>query len=92
MTAEQLIGKLWRRCLMDAREAGGVPAEAVQKLIGDSRDILTHYGCSKPDADSVLFGLFTMIHWDGDQPTDKVFETLLEFELTEFFNERGLHV
>jgi hypothetical protein len=90
MTAENLIGELWRRCLTDAREAGNVPAGAVQKLIEDSREILTEYGCSKRNADVVLFDLYTMIHWDGDQPTDRVFETLLEIELTEFFSERGI--
>jgi len=57
MTAENLIGELWHKCLMDAREAGQVPAGAVQKLIQDSRDILTHYGCSKQIADVVLFGI-----------------------------------
>lgn len=90
MTAENLIGELWRRCLTDARKAGNVPAGAVQKLIEDSREILAEYGCSKRDADEVLLGLYTTIHWDGDQPTDRVFETLLEIELTEFFSERGI--
>jgi hypothetical protein len=90
MTAENLIGKLWRKCLSDAREAGHVPAGAVQKLIEDSREILTHYGCTKPLADAVLFELYTMIHWDGDRPTDRIFEALLEIELSEFFAERGL--
>lgn len=91
MTAENLIGNLWRRCLTDAREAGSVPAAAVQKLIGDSREILTEYGCPKQIADVVLFDIYTAIHWDGDQPTDRVFETLLEFELAEFFRERMVH-
>jgi hypothetical protein len=90
MTAENLIGELWRRCLMSAREAGDVPAEAVQKLIAQSRDILTLHGCTKQLADVVLFGIYTAIHWDGDQPTDRIFETLLEFELAEFFSERGI--
>jgi hypothetical protein len=90
MTAENLIGELWRRCLMSAREAGDVPAEAVQKLIAQSRDILTLHGCSKQLADAVLFGIYTMVHWDWNQPTDRVFETLLEFELAEFFSERGI--
>lgn len=90
MTAENLIGELWRKRLMDAREAGQVPAGAVQKLIEQSREILTHYGCSKQDADTVLFRIYTAIHWDGDQPTDRIFETLLEFELAEFFSERGI--
>ena len=90
MTAENLIGELWRRCLMDAREAGVVPAEAVQRLIGESRDILNGYGCSKRMADAVLFGVYSAIHWDGDQPTDRIFEALLEFELAEFFSERGI--
>jgi hypothetical protein len=90
MTAENLIGELWRKCLMDAREAGEVPAGAVQKLIEQSREILNHYGCSKQLADAVLFGIYTMIHWDWNQPTDRLFETLLEFELAEFFSERGI--
>jgi hypothetical protein len=90
MTAENLIGELWRKCLMTAREAGDVPGEAVQKLIGQSREILTNYGCSKHLADAVLFGIYTMVHWDWNQPTDRIFETLLEFELAEFFSERGI--
>jgi len=91
MTAEDLISKLWQRCLTDARKAENVPAGAVQKLIEDSREILTEYGCPKRIADVVLFDIYTGIHWDGDQPTDRVFETLLEFELAEFFRERMVH-
>ena len=90
MTAENLIGELWRRCLKSAREADEMPAEAVQGLIGQSREILTQYGATKQQADSVLFGVYTMIHWDWDRPTDRIFEALLEMELAEFFSERGL--
>jgi hypothetical protein len=89
MTAENLICELWRRCLISAREAGEVPAGAVQKLLEQSRDILSGYGCSKQTADAVLFGIYTEVHWDWPEPTSRVFETLLEFELGEFFTERG---
>ncbi len=90
MTAEILIGKLWRMCLMSAREAGHAPAEGVQRLIKQTREILAHYGCTKQLADSLLFDL---VHGDSlgqDQPTDRIFEALLEIELSEFFAERGL--
>jgi len=89
-TAEDLIFDLWRKCLMHAREVGEVPAGAVQELIRQSRETLTERGCAKWDADLVLFNLYTEIHWDWNQPTDRIFETLLDFELTEFFNERGI--
>jgi len=88
MTAENLIGELWRRCRQTAQEAGGLRAEAVQTLICQSREILTSYGCSKRDADVVLFDLYTDAHWDWPEPTARVFETLLEIELQEFFKER----
>ena len=90
MTAENLITELWRKCLMSAREAGDVPAEKVQKLIADTRAILNRQGCSKEDVDRVLFNLYTEVVWDWKQPTDRIFETLLDFELTEFFSERGI--
>ena len=90
MTAELLITELWGRCLVHAREAGDVPAEKVQKLIADTRDILTQYGCSKENADRVLFHIYTEIHWDWPEPTSRIFESLLEFELTEFFTSRGI--
>lgn len=90
MTAYDLIFEEWRKCLIHAREQGFAPAEAVQKLITQTREMLVNDGASKYDADVVLFELYTAIHWDGDQPTDRVFEAMLEFELAEFFTERGL--
>ncbi len=90
MTGQQLIGELWRRSLRVAREAGDVPATAVQELIGQTRQVLTHYGCSKRDAAFLLYDLYTMVHWDWPEPTARIFETLLELELAEFFVERGM--
>ena len=90
MTAELLITELWRKCLISAREAGDVPAEKVQKLIADTRAILSGQGCSKEDADRVLLHIYTEVVWDWKQPTDKIFETLLDFELVEFFTSRGI--
>lgn len=92
MTGAQLIGELWQRSRISAQSAEAVPAEAVQQLIRQSREILTHYGCSKWDADCVLYDLYTVAHWDWKEPTARIFETLLEFELTEFFSERGMNV
>jgi hypothetical protein len=89
-TARDLVFSEWRKCLQHAREHGYVPAEAVQKLIVQTREMLVSAGASKQEADVVLFDLYTTIHWDGDQPTDRVFEAMLEFELAEFFKERGL--
>jgi len=90
MTAEDLIGAMWRNSQKSARLAGTCPAWAVEMLIRDTREILTHYGCSKPQADEILFGIYTDVHWDGTQPTDRIFETLLDIELTDYFRERGL--
>jgi hypothetical protein len=90
MTGQEMVFELWRRSQTTARKAAVVPAEAVQRLIQQTRDILNHYGCSKWDADSVLFLIYSGIRWEGGHPTDRVFETLLEFELAEFFSERGI--
>lgn len=90
MTGEDLIWELWRKCLIASRKEGEVPAEAVQELIRQSREALRERGCTKHDADEVLYGIYENIHWDWDQPTDRIFETLLAFELTEYFKERGL--
>jgi hypothetical protein len=91
MTGDELIGELWNRCRASAQEAGTVPAEAVQRLISHSREILGHYGCSKRDADLVFFGIYTVAHWDWPEPTARIFETLLEIELSEFFAERQIN-
>lgn len=88
VTIEDAIWTLWRNCLMTARAAGQVPAEAVQKLIRQSREIIVGQGYTKRDSDLILCGVYTAVHWDWPQPTDRVFETLLEFELAEFFRER----
>lgn len=90
MTAHDMVFDEWRKCLMHAREEGCAPAEAVQTLITRTREALVCDGASKYAADVVLFDLYTMIHWDCDQPTDRVFEAMLEFELAGFFEERGL--
>lgn len=89
-TAANLIFDLWRKCMRTSREAGVAPAEAVQELIRKSREILTEKGCSERDTEGILFDLYSLIHWEGSYPTDKIFETLLDFELTEYFRERGL--
>ena len=89
-TAANLIFDLWRKCMATSREAGVAPAEAVQTLIRKSREILAEKGCSQNDAEGILFDIYNVIHWECHHPTDKVFETLLDFELTEYFNERGI--
>ena len=87
-TIEDAIWTLWRDCLTTARAAGQVPAEAVQKLIRDSRGLIAEQGYAKRDGDLILFNVYTIVHWDWNQPTDRVFEALLEFELDEFFKDR----
>ena len=64
MTAENLIGELWRRCLMERPASREVPADADQKQFR-SPATSTHHGCTKQTADVVVFGIDTMIHWDG---------------------------
>jgi hypothetical protein len=90
MTADDLISKLWQLCRKDACDASHVPAEAVQRLIEQSREILTEMGCSKCQADLVLYGVYTQAHWDWPEPTARIFETLLEIELADFFTYRGM--
>ncbi|GEM_PF-4329621 len=90
MTGQQLILDLWRKSLITAREAGGVPATAVEELIWKSREALTSFGCSKHDADVVLFSVYTEIHWDWNQPTDRVFESMLDTELMDFYKRQGM--
>jgi hypothetical protein len=88
MTTADLIWDLWRKCLLAAREAN-TAAATVQKLISSSRDILAEQGCSQPDSDYVLADIYTRIHWDWALPSDRIFETLLAFELEKFFQDRG---
>lgn len=89
-TAAQLIWEWWEKALIASRAAGTVPAEAVESIIESSRRILAAQGCDKRNADRVLFDIYTRIHWDWPEPTDRVFETMLSFELAEYFTERGL--
>ena len=89
-TAPELLWTWWDKCIQASRMADCVHPEAVESLIESSRRILTAQGATKRDADSVLFGFYTRIRWDFDQPTDRVFESMLEIELTGFFAERGL--
>jgi hypothetical protein len=88
-TAAQLLWEWWEKALTVSRTAGYVPAEAVQSLIESSRKILAAQRCTKWDSDSVLFDIYIAIHWDWNQPTDRVFETMLEFELADYFSHRG---
>jgi hypothetical protein len=90
-TIEDGIWALWLRCLTSAQEMGQAPANAVQRLIVASREIAEEMGYSKRDSDLILFGVYTNIHWDWKHPTARMFETLLEFELYEFFAERMLN-
>lgn len=89
MTSADAIYRLWTRCRNTAQQEGHVPAEAVQLLISQSREILADLGCSRRDADSVLYGVYVVAHWDWQEPTARIFETLLEIELAEFFAEQG---
>jgi hypothetical protein len=100
LTTEKAIWSLFERCLYSARfcshTAGALGlnlpnlATIVEKLISDSRAIMKDFGCSQRDSDSILFTVYTNVHWDWNQPSDRVFETLLEFELAEFFKESGM--
>ncbi len=87
-TVDDAIWDLWRRCLTTARSEGEIPAGAVELLIRQSREIIADAGYAKRDSDLLLFHVYTRVHWDWNHPTARLFETLLEFELQEFFNER----
>jgi hypothetical protein len=87
-TIDALLWTLWERCLVTAREADYAPADAVEQVIRESRAMIAKNGYSKRESDYILFDVYTQIHWDWQRPTDRVFETLLEFELDEFFKER----
>jgi hypothetical protein len=88
MTGADLILRLWEDCRTTARIAGCGNAKAVQNLIAQSRELLRHYGCSDRDANVVLFTIYLMSHWDWPEPSARIFETLLEIELFDFFKER----
>ena len=83
-----LIAKLWFECMTTARAAGQVPAEAVQELIEKCRKLMSNMGCTRRDEDGVFSLIQNAIHWEWHEPTDRVFETLLDFELTEHWKER----
>lgn len=87
-TIDALIWSLWEPCLVAAREADLAPAEAVEKVIRESRAIIADNGYSKRESDYILYDIYTRIHWDWQCPTDRVFEGLLEFDLEEFFSSR----
>lgn len=88
MTGEDLIVQLWQNCRNAARYTGSANAEAVQRLIFKTREILSLCGCSKDDADSVLYTVYIMAHWDWTEPTARIFEALLGLELADYFKER----
>jgi hypothetical protein len=88
MTGEDVIFALWRRCRATAQKEGFCPGEAVESLIDSSKEILTVYGASEHDINLVLSDIYTVVHWDWPEPTARVFETLLEFELAPYFAER----
>lgn len=89
-TAAEMIWEWWEKALLVSREARTVPAEAVQSIIESTRMVLAAQRCSKENADLLFFDFYTRIHWDWNQPTDRVFETMLSFELEQFFKDRGL--
>jgi hypothetical protein len=94
-TIETAIGGLCRKSLISARKLDSVARvfgvnlpnlpDGVQQLIDSTRALIAEQGYSKRDSDYILFGIYTAVHWDWDQPTDRVFETMLEFELADFF-------
>lgn len=83
-----LVAKLWFRCMVTARTAGEVRAEAIQELIEKSRELMTKAGCTKRDADITLALVQNAIHWGAAYPTDRLFEVMLDFDLAEFWKER----
>ena len=88
---QEALYALWRGCMTAAREHGA-NAEAVQQLITRSREFVAeHGGDPHEDADACLAMICTAIHHDWTQPSDRLFEVLLDFELTEYFRERGIH-
>lgn len=90
-TATEMMTQLWRKCMTAARNVGSIEASVVQDLIGQSRDAIRKMGGDKRDADMILSLILAEVHNDWKEPTDLVFENVLDFELTEFFKERGVH-
>lgn len=98
-TIETAVWSLWERCLLSARSAdlitgaAGVELaslpDAVRFLIGRTKAIIAEK--TGEDPGYALFDVYTRIHWDWDQPTDRVFEAMLEFELEKFFKERTVN-
>jgi len=70
-----------------ARRAGTASAESVQELIERTRTLLSEQGFSKRQMQIVFFEILTVVHWDWKRPSDRIFETLLDFELADFFDE-----
>jgi len=89
-TAAELVWDLFEKGLVVARVTNTAPAEAVEALIKSTRTVMSAAGYSKLDTDRVLFDVYTRVHWDFRDPTARVFETLLEFELADFFRQRGI--
>ena len=87
MTAEILIGKLWRMCLMSAREAGHDARRSACNGLSSRHGRFWHITAARNSLPiPCCLMLYTAIHWDGDRPTDRIFEALLEMELAEFFS------
>jgi hypothetical protein len=86
-STERAIWNLWEPRIFKARQADNAAAESVQELIAKSRRVIEQAGHTR-DSDLILYSLFIKIHWDCDRPTDRVFETMLGFELESFFKER----
>jgi hypothetical protein len=84
-----MIGDCWFAVMRAARNAGTVGPEIVEDLIAHSRKLLRDSGADASSTDLVLFEIYTAIHWDWDQPTDRIFETMLDFNLQPFFRTQG---
>lgn len=89
-TLGDLVAKLFIDSMTAAREAGTVPAEAVQDLISQSRALVLKHGGTDRETNGIFCMVQSMIHWDWHQPTDRIFETLLDFELTQYWKDAGI--
>jgi len=83
-TTGDFIFDLWYRCRTSAAALGFVTAPAVEKLIRDTREILTDSGYSEDQVTRTLFATYCAFQvWR--EPTDQVFESVLQAELAAFF-------
>jgi hypothetical protein len=85
---EDHVRELWVLALLGARAQGGVGHNVIKDLLVQSKKILKGARFDHRATGAFLFGIYSEIHWDFPEPTDRLFEAALDRELEEFFSER----